>query len=384
MNGFAMTSSTPPTPSKGNTMTRSKLVRRTALAAVSLLGVVGGSLSVHADTLSQRVLAGTLQNTASAMPTGGFPKIPLTCDAASPTCTVGLAANASTVTVHDSVNGTQTVPVWAFGVNGAPVGLAGTPASIIKVRQGTTLTINVSQGAGTGSPIDLVFPDLPLSAVSHTGTSYTVQANEVGTTLFEPGTNADAPKQIDMGLVGILIVVPTSCTDSVNYACAYDGTAYNHESVVAFNTVDAEFAANPSGFEMSYFGQARTADNKPRKVYHMINGKSFPDTDLIDVLQGNSLLIRYVNAGEAEAVPNLVGISQSVLGRNNSPYSDPQQQVAPLIMAGETVEATLTVPRGAVAPTGQKYALTNQVRDYSHGNQHGFSGALTFISVWSQ
>jgi hypothetical protein len=53
-------------------------------------------------------------------------------------------------------------------------------------------------------------------------------------------------------------------------------------------------------------------------------------------------------------------------------------------MAGETVEATLTVPRGAVAPTGQKFALTNQVRDFSHGNQHGFSGALTFISVWSQ
>ena len=53
-------------------------------------------------------------------------------------------------------------------------------------------------------------------------------------------------------------------------------------------------------------------------------------------------------------------------------------------MLFRSVEATLTVPRGAVAPTGQKYALTNQVRDFSHGNQHGFSGALTFISVWSQ
>ena len=79
------TSATSSTHSKGITMTRSKLVRRTALAAVSLLGVVGGSLSVHADTLSQRVLAGTLQNTASAMPTGGFPKVGLTCAAASPT-----------------------------------------------------------------------------------------------------------------------------------------------------------------------------------------------------------------------------------------------------------------------------------------------------------
>jgi hypothetical protein len=318
------------------------------------------------------------------MPTGGFPAVPLTCTAGAPTCTVDLAAAASTVTVHDSVHGTQTVPVWAFGVNGAPVGLAGTPASIIKVQQGTTLTINLAQGAGTGSAMDLVFPDLPLNAVSHTGTTYTVQATEVGTTLFEPGTNADAPRQIDMGLVGILIVVPSSCTDSVNYACAYGSTAYNHEAVVAFNTIDADFAANPATFEMSYFGQARAADGKQRKVYHMINGKSFPDTDLIDVLQGNSLLVRYVNAGEAEAVPNLVGLAQTVLGRNNSPYADPQTQVAPLILAGETVEAEINVPRGAVAPTGQKYALTNQVRDFSHGNQHGFGGALTFISVWSQ
>ena len=63
---------------------------------------------------------------------------------------------------------------------------------------------------------------------------------------------------------------------------------------------------------------------------------------------------------------------------------DAQAQVAPLIMAGETVEATIAVPIGAIAPTGQKYALTNQVRDFSHGNQHGFGGALTFISVWSQ
>ena len=178
--------------------------------------------------------------------------------------------------------------------------------------------------------------------------------------------------------------LPSTCSDHVSHACAYNSTAYNHETVVAFNTVDAEFAANPTGFEMSYFGQARTADNKPRKVYHMINGKSFPDTDLIDVLQGNSLLIRYINAGEAEVVPNLVGIAQSILGRNNSPYSDAQAQVAPLIMSGETVEATISVPMGSVAPTGTKYALTNQVRDFSHGNQHGFGGALTFISVWSQ
>ena len=54
MNGHAMTNSaTSSTHSKGITMTRSKLVRRSALAAVSLLGVVGGSVGHMSAFMAQ-------------------------------------------------------------------------------------------------------------------------------------------------------------------------------------------------------------------------------------------------------------------------------------------------------------------------------------------
>lgn len=364
-------------------MLTSSAARRFAIAAASVIALAGGTLAVHADTLSQRVLNHTFQNLVQTPegPTGGFPVVPMTCAPGANPCVVDLAAGTGTATVHDSVNGTQNIPFWGFGVNGQPAGLAGTPSSIIKVMQGTTLTINLTQDPATGAGIDLSFPDLSLGAVSHSGNTYTVVADRVGTSLFEPGADAEAPKQISMGLVGILIVVPTSCSDATNYACAYTSTGYEDEKVVAFGTLDPEFAANPNTFDMTYFGQVRTADNKPRRVYHTINGKAFPDTDQIDMVIGETLLLRYVNASETEVVPNLVGINQSVLARNDSTFSDAQRQVAPLVMPGETVEATVTAPVNGW--TGQNFALTNQVRDWSHGNTHGFGGALTFISLWT-
>ncbi len=49
-------------------------------------------------------------------------------------------------------------------------------------------------------PIDLSFPSLPVAdVVDNGGGSYTVTASRVGTSVFQPGDNAQAPKQIASG-----------------------------------------------------------------------------------------------------------------------------------------------------------------------------------------
>jgi FtsP/CotA-like multicopper oxidase with cupredoxin domain len=344
--------------------------KRLVAAAIAIAGLAGGAAAVHASTFGEVA-------TATGVPT--FPTITPTCTA---DCPIALDAGTGSVTVADAVNGSQVVPFYGFNVGGANAGahtLAGGATSTIKVPQGTTLTITLTQ-SGVGGAIDLSFPSLPANDVTHVGNVYTVKASKVGTSVFQPGSNADAPKQVAMGLVGVLIVTPPGCT-SLTLSCAYDGAvSYTDEALVATTDLDAEFAANPSAFDMGYFGQSPNPDGSARKVYHVVNGQSFPDTQMIDVRATDSLLIRSVNAGVSDKSMSLLGLRQTLLARNSSPYVDAQTFIAPLVGPGETADLVVGIPGTAVV--GQQYALIDAGRQMNHGNAYGFGGALTFLTVW--
>jgi hypothetical protein len=305
--------------------------------------------------------------------------------------TISSFTDASTVVLADpagaDIAGTakveilQRIPIFGFDVNHkGQHTLAGGATSTIKVQQGTTLEITFTQ-TGIADPINLTFPSLPAGSVTSDGNVYTVHVGDtVGTSVFQPGTNADAPKQIAMGLVGVLIVTPSGCT-APNRMCAYDTTPYADEALVATTDLDPQFADDPSSFDMSYFGQARTAEDTPRRVYHAINGKSFPDTDVIDARPTDNVLLRYVNAGVSDKSMGLLGLRQDLLARNTSTFRPSQSLIAPLIGPGETADVSVTIPLGA--PAGQRYALMDQSRQMNHGNGSGFGGALTFLNVWA-
>ena len=129
---------------------------------------------------------------------------------------------------------------------------------------------------------------------------------------------------------------------------------------------------------MGYFGQSPNPNGSPRKVYHVINGKSFPDTGVIDVPAGEGVLVRYVNAGVTDKTMGLLGMRQILLGRNASAYTDPQTVIAAMIGPGETADVEVDIPG---AP-GQFYSLMDQGRQMNHGNANGFGGALTFLESW--
>jgi FtsP/CotA-like multicopper oxidase with cupredoxin domain len=350
--------------------------KRLVAAAIALAGLTGGAVAAHASTFGEVV--------AGAAAPAAFPAFVPTCTA---NCTITLDAGTGSVVVADAVNGPQTVPFYGFNVNGENGGehtLAGGATSTIKVPQGTTLTINLTQ-SGVGSAIDLSFPSLPASDVTKSGTTYTVVANKVGTSVFQPDANADAPKQVAMGLVGVLIVTPSGCAGP-NMMCAYDGTvSYSDETLVATTDLDYDFATGAATFPgMGYFGQSRMPDGTPRKVYHVINGKAFPDTQVIDVRANDSVLLRSVNAGVSDRSMSLLGLRQTLLARNASKYDDPQTFIAPLVGPGETADLVVQIPLGAQA--GQRYALIDAGRQMNHGgaigNNYGFGGDLTFFNVW--
>ncbi len=306
-----------------------------------------------------------------------FPTIPLTCPTLD--CTINLHAGTGVVKIKDvtAVGGSVDVPFYGYGVNTPYVGLAGSAASTIKVKLGTVIHVSFSEGLPTST--SLSFPSLATSSVAGSGTSYTVTADKLGTMIYEPGTNASAPRQIAMGLVGVLIVVPADCTTGM---CAYDpAVTYADEAVVATTDIDAEFAANPAVFDMGYFGQARNPDGSARQVYHLINGKAYPDTDLINVRPTDNVLIRSVNAGVSDKTMGLLGMQQTLLARNASLYTNAQRFVAPLVGPGETADISLAISE--CATMGQQYSLMDQGRAMNHGTDSGFGGALTFLNVWT-
>ena len=262
-------------------------------------------------------------------------------------------------------------------MNGADVGLAGSAASTIKVKLGTVITFNLSESVP--GAVSLSFPSISNASVTGSSGTFQVTADKVGTMIYEPGSNPSAPRQIAMGLVGVLIVVPADCETGL---CAYDSAVtYADEAVVATTDIDPEFAANPAAFDMGYFGQSRNPDGSPRQVYHLINGKAYPDTDLINVRPTDNLLIRSVNAGVSDKTMGLLGMQQTLLARNASLYTNAQTFVAPLVGPGETADISIAVSE--CATMGQQYSLMDQGRAMNHGTANGFGGAMTFLNVWA-
>ncbi len=369
---------TPAARREGSVMSASRTSRRLFVAAVTVVGIAGGALVTHADPFRTRALeTGATQDLATtAAPT--WPAVAPTCtlDTA---CDVTLTAGTGSVAVTDEIAGDTTVPFYGFGVNGAAPALAGADGSVIKVPLGTTIHLTLDNQLG--QDLDLSFPSL--GHVTRAGDVYTVVADKVGTMVFQPGANDLAPRQVAMGLVGVLVVTPTSGDPVADCAtCAYDpAVAFDDEVIVATTDLDAEFAQDPMHFDMSYFGQTGDAQQHTRRVYHVINGRSFPDTDVIDVRAGDDVLLRYVNAGVTDKNMGLLGLRQQLLGRNASAYSSPQTLVAPLVGPGETADVAVSVPVEASA--GQKYSLMDQGRHMDGGTAAGFGGALTFIDVWA-
>ncbi|HPO31521.1 MAG TPA: multicopper oxidase domain-containing protein, partial [Candidatus Hydrogenedentes bacterium] len=207
--------------------------------------------------------------------------------------------------------------VWGYA-NGA--GTMQYPGPTLIVNQGDTITIRLRNELSV--PTSIVFPGqqgltatggsaglLTREAPPDNGATvvtYTFTAANAGTYLYHSGSRPDL--QVEMGLVGAIIVRPTGFDPVTNRRVyGHPGSAYDHEYLFLFTEMD------PRIHELVNTGRMAEVDTTTYfPVYWFINGRNAPDTMaeagapwlptqpyncLPRMRPGERLLMRVVNAG---------------------------------------------------------------------------------------
>ncbi|HYS43046.1 MAG TPA: choice-of-anchor D domain-containing protein, partial [Geobacteraceae bacterium] len=243
--------------------------------------------------------------------------------------------------------------------------------------------------------------DVETPADNTTTTTYTWPAANVkeGTYLYQSGTHPAV--QVQMGLYGPLVVYPNAgqvfgAPGSAYAAPATPGgnaarpaTSYNTEAILLFSEIDpalhdaiatGHYGPNPPLVNPPANWMTSTANYTPR--YFLINGNPYsinspaiPAGDL-----GQTVLLRFLNAGLATKVPTLqdtFNIIQTppanlpymtILAEDGYPLPWLKQQYSLLLPAGKTMDAviattptvgTTTSPGANIAIYDRRGNLTN-------------------------
>ncbi len=194
--------------------------------------------------------------------------------------TFNLTAKADYIITPDS----NSILMWGYALNN---GTMQYPGPTMIVNQGDTVTINLTNNAAMPQNVSIIFPGqtdvtatggaigiMTREAVPGGGVvTYTFVAAEPGTYTYYSGTSPEL--QIEMGLVGVIIVRPAGY-NAVTNRIAYNSadTAYDYEYLFFISEIDPRIhAAVATG--------NRTADNAAFfPVYWFLNGRAAPDTML--------------------------------------------------------------------------------------------------------
>lgn len=313
---------------------------------------------------------------------------------ASEAVTFELCADEGTIALPDALTypAPRTVPIWGFSLNpGTGCGPASVPGPVLIVNQGDTVNVNLTNNLdNVADAVSLLFPGQTLvpdmvGAAGGGGTmSYTFTASLPGTYLYSAGMNPDV--QVPMGLYGALIVRPTGFPGVPGRA--YGGpnsasTAFGTEAVLVLGDIDPRLNDNPHGFNLANYNP----------TYWLINGKVYPETAPIPVSPGQTLLLRYVNAGSTNAAMTVVGLRQTVIAKDAfvQPFSTS--------VASETIAAGQTSDMLVIGPSVPgRYPLYNRQMHITNGEPnltppvpagtdrgtaapHFPGGMMTFIAV---
>ncbi len=281
------------------------------------------------------------------------------------TVTCNLWTNTATI----ALPGTASVKIWGYTDTAA--GVLTTPGGpTLIVNQGDVVTVILHNSLPEASSLlfqgQAMIPD-ETGVTAGNSKSYTFTATNAGTYLYEAGLTPSVQHQVAMGLYGALIVRPATA----NQAYASITSAYNDEALVLLSEIDTLLnnSANPANFDMRNY--------HPR--YWLINGKPFPNTDVINTAVGNKLLLRFVNAGLQVHSMSLLGLNQNVIATDGSPLANAFTYVADSIAPGQTLDTITTIPAATTA--GSRFALYDASLVQHNNNGAGFGGMLTFIQA---
>jgi len=282
-----------------------------------------------------------------------------------PTVSLDIWAKTGTATLY----GATSVPIWGFAaLEGDSAGL---PGPVLDVSEGDCVQVtlhnfDIPEATSLLFQGQSMIPD-KTGVAAGASMSYIFAASRSGTFLYEAGLTPNGQHQVAMGLYGALVVRPITAGQ------AYDDptTDFVKESVMVLSELDTALnsSATPAAFDMRNFN--------PK--YFLINGKAYPGTDLFTVDPGDKVLLRYVNAGLQAHAMSTLGLTQTIIAQDGSPYALSHKVVAESIATGQTLDTIVTIH--ASAAEGSKFAVYDANMFLRNNTTAGFGGMLTFLTV---
>jgi FtsP/CotA-like multicopper oxidase with cupredoxin domain len=253
------------------------------------------------------------------------------------TVSYNLTIGPTTVTMPDGT----AVLMWGIGLDADPITV---PGPTLEAVEGDDLVLNLTNNLP--EPVTIVIPGQTIEdptpvmdggrARSFTpeNASVTFPNLKAGTYLYECGTHPS--KNVQMGIYGVLIVRPLTPGQ------AYDDdiSAYDTEHVVILSDIDP---ALHDAVEAGTYGTAAypsTVDMRPK--YFLLNGNAFPATDDLVANNGDTVLIRFVNAGMQTYVPTLNYLPMMCIALDGNLLPFPQRVNSLILPAGQTKDVIVT------------------------------------------
>ena len=288
-----------------------------------------------------------------------------------PTVFKDLYAKTGTATLF----GTTSVNIW--GYSASELDAAGIPGPVLDVNAGDCVQVTL-HNFDIPEATSLLFQGqemIPDTTGVAAGSSavYIFSASSPGTFLYEAGLTPNGQHQVAMGLYGALVVRP------ITPGQAYDdpATAFTKETVLVLSELDTTLntvlpaapSADPGGFDIRNY--------TPK--YFLINGKAYPGTGSFIVDPGDQVLLRYVNAGLQAHSLSTLGLTQTIIGQDGSPYTHSHKVVAETIATGQTLDTLVSIPASVAVDT--KFAVYDANMLLRNNTATGIGGMLTFLSV---
>lgn len=279
---------------------------------------------------------------------------------------VDMRAGTTTVTMPDG----QVIPMWGYGLVGGDITVPG--PDIVITTPGTSLRVNLTNEL-PGTSVSLIIPGLGMpvaegaigpvvgrnpdgrvrSFTHETGPggtqAYIFNNVKPGTYLYQSGTHPAV--QVQMGLYGAAKMDDGALE-------AYPGVNYDAEVQLLYSEIDP---ALHEVVDAGTYGTSMTSTIDYNPQYFLVNGQASSSTmqQVDQVISGQAVLVRMLNAGLKTHSPTFLGIRVNAIAEDGNVYPTARSLQAILLPAGKTRDLLVTPTTGKYPIFDHRLALTN-------------------------
>jgi hypothetical protein len=337
--------------------------------------------------LQRSLLAAGVSAPASALPAApcAATGTALTCTLWAKPGTLTLPAQAQPLAgTPATIVAPLTISVWGFATSASGPALVPGPVLIANADQSISIHVyNQLPAAPDGEnalsievPASSARPDLS-GIERNNDKTWNFGTLSPGTYLYEAGAAPFGPRQVRMGLAGILVVRPAAATFQA-CSCAYGNAAndsFVDESTMVLNEFDPAFNADPFGFDPIDFNPSEFTMNG--QAYDPAN----PSAGAIGVLGGtfDILLLHYANLTDHERGVTIGSERQRILADDSHVLTNPLDVATKWLNPGQVSDSFVTIDP-SFAP-GTHLPIYEAGFHFNNGTDSGLGGMFTYLNV---